>query len=104
MHDSHEERSLMSEGLPVPSADLRFLITGSHASDAADFLRIGAGCATNVVNALKRHAADIDSLDAILDFGCGCGRTIRHFRTLRHTKVFGTDSDRRAIEWCRKSL
>ena len=100
----NDEATVTSDELPIPPADLHFLVTGNHTFGITDFLSIGAGCAKNVVNSLKRHTVDIDSLDAILDFGCGCGRTIRHFRALRRTKVFGTDYDQRPIEWCRKNL
>jgi SAM-dependent methyltransferase len=100
----NDEAAVASDGLPIPPEDLHFLITGNHTFGIADFLNIGGGCAGNVVDLLKKHGVDIDCLDAILDFGCGCGRTIRHFRALQRTKVFGTDYDQRLIKWCRKNL
>ena len=56
------------------------------------------------MEALKKTGVEIDSFDAILDFGCGCGRTIRHFRTLKKAKLYGTDYNPKLIDWCSHNL
>ena len=42
----------------------------------------------------------------ILDFGCGAGRTLRHFLTEAHTgtELWGSDIDRPSIEWLQANL
>src|SRR4051812_10840332 len=43
----------------------------------------------------------------LLDFGCGAGRTLRHFLAVAQageTEVWGCDIDRRSIEWLRAHL
>src|SRR5262249_36374105 len=39
-----------------------------------------------------------------LDWGCGCGRVLRHWSQLSRTRVYGCDIDPRMIEWCRANL
>jgi len=41
----------------------------------------------------------------ILDFGCGCGRTLMHLEGLAPSAHFyGMDIDTKAIEWCNQNL
>jgi SAM-dependent methyltransferase len=48
---------------------------------------------------------DINSFDRILDFGCGCGRTLLWLAPwAERTELDGTDIDRDAISWCRGSI
>jgi SAM-dependent methyltransferase len=47
---------------------------------------------------------ELDSLDAILDFGCGCGRVARHWAGLESTEIHGCDYNPRLVEWCRRNL
>jgi SAM-dependent methyltransferase len=43
-------------------------------------------------------------LDALLDWGCGCGRVLRHWARLPKTRVCGVDIDARMVEWCKRHL
>src|SRR5262245_15136803 len=78
------------DGLPVPPRKLRFLVSGDERDTVATFLHMGGLCAQRIVETLRKHGTDIHDLDAILDFACGCGRTIRHFRSLQRPKLYGT--------------
>lgn len=98
------EQISSSLDLPIPPPELHFLIAGNRNFGLSEFLEIGRGCSSNVINLLKKHNVEIDSLKAILDFGCGCGRVIRHFHSLKNTKVYGVDYDQRLIEWCKTNL
>jgi ubiquinone/menaquinone biosynthesis C-methylase UbiE len=41
----------------------------------------------------------------VLDFGCGCDRTIIWFsKTAKSVRFSGTDIDATAIDWCRRPL
>jgi SAM-dependent methyltransferase len=91
-----------ADGLPIPPPELIFLVAGT--SNISWFLEVGKRAADSITEALAAAEVDIERLDAILDFGCGCGRVIRHWHTLPRTKVFGTDYNPRLIEWCRTNL
>jgi SAM-dependent methyltransferase len=92
------------DGLPVPPEELRFLVSGIPGYPVADFLSMGKLCAGRIQEGLRKHGVDVASLGAILDFGCGCGRTIRQFANLNGTKVYGTDYNPLLIRWCRPNL
>ena len=90
------------DGLPIPPADLIFLVAGS--ADISWFLEAGELAAATVRDSLHRQGLEVEKLDAILDFGCGCGRVLRHWNSLTRTRVSGTDYNARLIEWCRSNL
>ena len=92
------------DGLPVPPRELRSLVSGDPRDTVSSFLHMGSLCASRIVETLRKNGTDIHSLHAILDFGCGCGRTIRHFRSLRHPKLYGTDYNQMLIDWCKRNL
>ena len=89
--------------VPVPPAILRFRVIESLSVDK--FLRIGAGGA----ELIRHHASDLGidfaSTYRVLEFGCGCGRTIRWFlRDGGNAEFHGVDVDADAVDWCRKHL
>ena len=92
------------DGLPLPPPELHFLVSGNRNLDAFTFLEIGRNCAGQIASILSQNGVEIDKLESLLDFGCGCGRIIRHFHSLKKTKVYGTDYNRKLIEWCRQNL
>jgi SAM-dependent methyltransferase len=61
----------------------------------------GANCIKAV---LEKNNLDIDSFDSILDFGCGCGRIIRHWNVLNSPKLCGCDYNKRLVNWCVESI
>jgi hypothetical protein len=71
------QTAVASDGLPLPSAELHFLVSGRRDLDAFDFWDIGKNFADGIISTLSRHGVEIDELEAILDFGCGCGRLSR---------------------------
>jgi SAM-dependent methyltransferase len=92
------------DGYPVPPENLRYLISGERNNSSESFLAMGKHCAQLVVRALVESGADINKFNAILDFGCGCGRTIRHFHHLNSRTLYGTDYNPRLVRWCRRNL
>lgn len=92
------------DGLPLPPPELHFLVSGNPELDAASFWQIGRDCVAMVSAYTKKHGAPIEDLEAILDFGCGCGRMIRHFHALEKTKVYGSDYNPALVDWCRRNL
>jgi SAM-dependent methyltransferase len=89
------------DSFPVPPATLRVRVAGTK--DGAWFLRGGVLAEESIRSALARAGGPIDEMEAILDFGCGCGRVVRRWRTLPGL-VAGTDLSSEAIAWSRINL
>jgi len=89
-------RRLSVDGPPLPPRRLMVRVAGT--GDADWFLRSGrAG-----FDAIAAHAP-LTELEAVLDFGCGCGRVTRWWREFPGT-VAGSDVSGPAIAWCRANL
>ena len=58
--------------------------------------------AQTVLHTLEANAIRLADQDSVLDFGCGCGRVIRHLN--QFSGLHGTDTNRKAIEWCADHL
>jgi SAM-dependent methyltransferase len=90
------------DGLPIPPPDLRFQVAGT--TSISWFLEAGSLGADTVRDAMSRRGVAIDDLTAILDFGCGCGRVLRHWHGLQRARVYGTDYSPKLVEWCGQNL
>jgi SAM-dependent methyltransferase len=93
----------VASDLPLPPPRLRYRVHG--AVDAQSFLAVGSACARDLAALLKDRGREFASFERVLDFGCGCGRTLRCFKEhppCQH--LCGTDIDAAAINWCRKRL
>jgi len=88
--------------LPIPPSNLIFLVSGT--AEIAWFLKAGSLAAESISDALRASGAEIRELGAILDFGCGCGRVLRHWHSLPRTKVYGTDINPKLVEWVQQHL
>jgi SAM-dependent methyltransferase len=91
-----------SAGLPIPPGGLIFRVSGSN--NVKMFLDSGKAGALSIQESLAKNGIQIDRLPALLDFGCGAGRILRHWQGLENTGIFGTDIDPAVIRWCRKNL
>ncbi|MFM8272480.1 MAG: class I SAM-dependent methyltransferase, partial [Gemmata sp.] len=87
--------------LPLPPDVLRLLVAGTD--DAEWFLAAGRRAADALAALLARNGVAIESCDSVLDFGCGCGRVIRHLRHLP-AALHGCDTNPVAVEWCGEHL
>lgn len=99
-HDSVERAP---DGLPIPSEPLIKLVAGPRAG-ISWFLEGGRRGAESIVEILERNGARFADLRAILDFGCGCGRVIRHFSSAAGTKFYGADYNPEMVAWCERHL
>ena len=87
----------------LPPAELRYRVSSSP--DAEEFVQIGRNCANDIESALRKVGRDLGSFKHILDFGCGCGRTLVHMKTLAPGAQFaGADIDVKALKWCKANL
>jgi SAM-dependent methyltransferase len=95
-------RSLGSDGLPLPPPVMMVRVVG-HA-DADAFERHGQACAELVRTLVSEQGAELESMDAILDFGCGCGRVLRQWHDLAGPRVCGSDYNAELVAWCQENL
>jgi SAM-dependent methyltransferase len=91
-----------SEGLPLPPPHLRTLTAGT--ADPRWFLESGRSSAETIQEAAGRHGLDLLSTGRMLDFGCGCGRVLRHWQHLAGLEIHAAEPDDRLTEWCARNL
>jgi len=91
-----------ANGLPVPSPRLRVMVAGT--ADRTWFLETGRAHVTFLRTLLEDTERPIDEMDAILDFGCGCGRMLRWWSDLAGPDVHGCDYNQELVDWCAKHL
>jgi SAM-dependent methyltransferase len=100
---SRSPKALAADGLPIPDARHIRAVNGND--DAALFLETGERAAETVRDVVRRNGLRLEDFTAILDFGCGCGRVTRHWRSLTpSTSISGTDFNPDLIAWCRHNL
>jgi SAM-dependent methyltransferase len=92
------------DGLALPPSRLRLLVDG-RSGDAERFLAIGELMAGSIRTAVAESgAAEMREMDAILDFGCGCGRVARNWAALGGPEVHGSDYNEELVSWCAGNL
>lgn len=91
-----------SEQLPVPPPGLIWEVV-NHA-DIELFLRGGRERADAIERAFAQSGFGLDEARRVLDFGCGCGRVIRHWHDRPDTEWHGSDVNQRLVRWCRDNL
>jgi SAM-dependent methyltransferase len=98
-----------ADGLPLPPADMIRMTSGLYrrASDPEvlyeRFETGGATSAAWIRDLLARNGVDMNEVDALLDFGCGCGRVVRHWSDLPGS-VHGSDYNPNLVRWCSDNL
>lgn len=92
----------LSGGIPIPPGEFIGLVSG-HRS-AARFLRRGRAANNAIRNILRHNGIVAERFDAILDFGCGVGRIMRHWDLPHRDVLHGTDYNPRLVDWCRVYL
>lgn len=88
------------DGFPIPPLELVTLVIG--APDPEGFLSSGKLGVENLDSLLCKNGLDLSSFESILDFGCGCGRMIRHITTTG--RLYGCDYNQEAITWAKDHL
>jgi SAM-dependent methyltransferase len=94
-------RSLSPGALPIPPARLIYRVAAT--ADIGWFLEAGERAAASIRSALASVGVRMEDLGAVLDFGCGCGRVIRHWKDLP-ARIEGTDLNAGLVSWCRRHL
>jgi SAM-dependent methyltransferase len=100
-HPEIERRARVVDGIPLPPPISRFSSAGT--ADETWFLDSGRAAA----EVLRETLAGLPPRGGplrILEFGCGCGRVLRHLSQWDDVTLFGVDWNARAVRWCRKNL
>jgi SAM-dependent methyltransferase len=91
------------DGLPIPNSRLLYAVALSR--EAAWYLHGGRLCCNAIRYALSKNDYGPEGFETILDFGCGCGRVIRHWSGVaKGPRLYGTDINPDLISWDRKHL
>jgi SAM-dependent methyltransferase len=89
-------------GCPLPSRNFIYLVSGHRSAER--FLRRGLVAQQTIRHVLASNGIELKPGAAILDFGCGVGRIMRHWKPVPHLALYGTDYNPRLVEWCRRNL
>jgi SAM-dependent methyltransferase len=89
-------------GLAIPPAHLLYQVAGSI--DEAWFLECGDAMFQAIGSLLRAQGIALENLRAVLDFGCGCGRVLRHWSTIDGPAISGSDYNPAMITWCQSNL
>jgi SAM-dependent methyltransferase len=100
-HNSGVRRRGAGDGLPLPPLRLVRAATGTSSLDW--MLEGGRRAADSIAAILARNGIAMREVQRLLDFGCGCGRVIRHWHDLP-ADVHGCDYNATAIRWCQRHL
>lgn len=94
--------SSQPDSIPIPPAHLLMTVAGS--AEISVFLDGEQLAAGSIREILHRNGIEIRDLQAILDFGCGCGRVLRFWKDLADAELHGTDYNAELAAWCAQYL
>jgi len=81
------------------------IIQVSGSISIEDWLIQGIKTIKNMEEVLNRNNLSIYNFSSILDFGCGCGRVLRHLQHLgKRVYIAGCDYNRNLITYCKGNL
>lgn len=90
------------DGLPMPPARLRVAVAPN--ADPDNYIYAGRRSAAAIRAVLEGGGLRIEEFGSMLDFGCGSGRVVREWRSLKGVEIFGSDYNADAISWCAEHL
>lgn len=90
----------ISGGLPIPRP--RYIHSVAGTADVSHFLESGEHCFKAIDEMLRANGADPEALGDVLDFGCGSGRLLRHWKASDRLRLHGTDYNADLIAWCQR--
>ena len=103
-HGATEYPAVGANLYPLPDTFLRDRVVGEGVSDES-FHRGGLVDWRQLEDSLRAGGYDFARLGSVLDFGCGCARTLRFFACYATTTQFvGADVDADAVDWCRDHI
>lgn len=91
------------ERWPLPDVARMKRVHGS--ADAENFRLVGYSNFHKLDRVLKRVTGHgFEGFARVLDWGCGCGRLLRHLTRVPGINLTGVDVDADGIAWCREHL
>ena len=94
---------VLPDGYPAPPRDLIFLIIGLRWK--SEYYNSGKKLYHQMESIFINKGISLNGLENILDFGCGCGRIIRHIHFNNSAaSLYGSDYNPDLIKWCSKNL
>ena len=89
---------LNSKSFPLPSRDHIIRVAGPIGYTG--FVFSGGSWFGKMCSVVEHHLGQpLSSIQNILDWGCGCGRILRHLRHAGINNVHGADIDRFNVDW-----
>lgn len=95
-------RNRFDAQLPLPPRKLIYMVAGHR--NLEYFLQSGRATTETIRQLLNKHGLKIEQFESVLDFGCGVGRIMRHWRMTHGPQWHGTDYNPELINWCRNNL
>lgn len=96
------KRRNLPDELPLPPIRLVHLVTNAWRYD--HFCQSGIVGAQCIRGILAKNNTKLEAFGNILDFGCGCGRMMRQWKSLNGPRLYGTDYNPQLVAWCQKNL
>lgn len=90
-------RKTAPDGFRIPPGRLMHLVAGT--SNIEWFFKSGKAGADSIRSALEKAGRPYRSLNDVLDWGCGCGRVLRHLIDPKGPRLFGCDYNPTLIQW-----
>jgi len=100
--NARARRGGLPDGFPSPTPGMSNLVSNSY--DVNAFYESGMVTAAALRSLLERHGAPMARLGRVLDFGCGCGRVLRHLHDLGDVELKGVEPNPVLVNWCRDAL
>lgn len=89
--------------IKLPPAELRALV--GNTPDLSEYMMVGSRTANTVVQVLRGQGYALESFQNVLDFACGCGRTLNFIRMyVSPDRLYGCDYDQQLVTWCQREL
>lgn len=90
------------DGFPLPPPNLMYDVIASRWQ--AVFLDSGQKVVDDMAAQLAAHGRPMRTFSSVLDFGCGCGRLIRHVKAHTDARLTGSDYNASLVSWCQDNL
>lgn len=90
------------DDLPIPPPEMIGLVAGGL--PPSGWFEKGRYGVTWIREMLARNGIELGRIGSLLDFGCGCGRVIRHWPGLTDARLHGSDYNPYLVDWCSNNL
>ena len=101
-YELRARRGMGPDGHPMPPPRLIFDVIACRWGKV--FYDSGRKVLDDMERALRRQGMSLRWFEQVLDFGCGCGRLIRHVQRRTEAELHGCDYNRDLVAWCREYL